>query len=123
MAIQFSENTLEFPLTTGQVATASNINVFSGPVKKVYSIVMRGYDMGYPNEDRPLHEIQAQLLPVSLGGTATGDPNNNPPPGSFIDQTNHAVVHVNGLLLVDDDSGNKDDQYHGIIDYTVIAEV
>ena len=96
---------------------------------------MRGYDIGYPNKDRPVHEIQAQLVPVPDGGTKTGDPEhppvdpndpNNPNPDnppSFINQFNHGVVHVNGVLLLDDDSGNIDDQYHGIIDYTVIAEV
>ena len=32
-------------------------------------------------------------------------------------------VLVFGLLLLRDFSGNIDDPYHGIIDYTVIAEV
>jgi hypothetical protein len=55
--------------------------------------------------DRPIHELQAQLTNAS------------------IDDNNAAVVHVFGLLLLRDFSGNIDDPYQGIIDYTVIAEV
>jgi hypothetical protein len=105
MAIQFSEGRLDFPLFTGDVNTATQINVFSTRVKAVHSVVMRGYEYDFKNADHHVHQIQAQLTETS------------------IDPTNPAVVHVKGLLLLRDFSGNIDDPFEGSIDYTVIAEV
>jgi hypothetical protein len=105
MAIEFSENTLEFPLTTGQVAVANSTTSFSTRVKKVHGVVMRGCGAGYPNTDRQFHELRARLT------------------GTSIDSQDFSKVIVAGELLLDDDTGNIDGQYHGFIDYTVIAEV
>ena len=107
MAIEFVDGTLEFASTTGQVAETSQISTFSGPVKKVITAVMRGYDFGFEGKDRPVHEIQAQVTGATVIDIQNPDKR----------------VFVFGLLLLRDFSGNIDDPYHGTIDYTVIAEV
>ena len=108
MAIEFREGTLTFELGTAFPATTSNLEVFSKSVKTAHA-VMRGYNMGFPNEDRPIHEVLAQLS------------------GASINPSNAAIVQVSGILTLRDDSGNTqtntDDPFHGVIDYTVIAEV
>jgi hypothetical protein len=104
MAIQLSDGTLVFTRTTGSEATASNFNTFSTRVKTAHA-VMRGFDIVFENGEHPVQELQAQLTATSI------DPNNA------------AVVHVSGILFWRDSSGNIDDPYHGIIDYTVIADV
>jgi hypothetical protein len=107
MALEFVDGTLIFGDTTGNVAETSQINTFSGTVRKVITAVMRGYDFGFKGTDRPIHELQAQVTGASV-----------------IDSQNPSnKVIVFGLLLLRDFSGNIDDPYHGIIDYTVIAEV
>jgi hypothetical protein len=107
MALEFVDGTLFFGNTTGMVAETSQISTFSGTVEKVITAVMRGYDFGFEGTDRPIHEIQAQVTGASV-----------------IDILNPSnKVQVFGLLLLRDFSGNIDDPYHGIIDYTVIAEV
>jgi hypothetical protein len=107
MALEFVDGTLFFETATGKVTETSQISTFSGTVKKVITAVMRGYDIGFKGTDRPIHEIQAQVTGASVYDSQNPD--------------NRVVVF--GLLLLRDFSGNIDDPYQGIIDYTVIAEV
>ena len=107
MALEFVDGTLFFGNTTGQVAEATQLSTFSGTVKKVITAVMRGYDFGFEGTDRSIHEIQAQVTGATVYDSQNPD--------------NRVLVF--GLLLLRDFSGNIDDPYHGIIDYTVIAEV
>ena len=107
MALEFVDGTLFFGNTTGQVAETNQISTFSGTVKKVITAVMRGYDFGFEGTDRSIHEIQAQVTGATVYDSQNPD--------------NRVLVF--GLLLLRDFSGNIDDPYHGIIDYTVIAEV
>ena len=107
MALEFVDGTLVFGSTTGKVAETSQISTFSGTVKKVITAVMRGYDFGFEGTDRSIHEIQAQVTGATVYDSQNPD--------------NRVLVF--GLLLLRDFSGNIDDPYHGIIDYTVIADV
>ena len=107
MALEFVDGTLFFGNTTGNVAEINQISTFSGTVKKVITAVMRGYDFGFEGKDRSVHEIQAQVTGATVYDSQNPD--------------NRVLVF--GLLLLRDFSGNIDDPYHGIIDYTVIAEV
>lgn len=99
MGIEFFEGRLNFPEVTGRVNTMGYAHPFSARVLQAHA-VLRGYEVNYDNGDH--HVLQTR---VSLAATPDGN-----------------TVHINGSLLLRDDSGNIDDPYRGWIDYLIIAQ-